>query len=649
MENYFTHLKCTNFRGLIDFETDFCKDLNEISGDNGVGKTTVLSSILWCLFGKDIDNRKVFQITPIINGETRHEMTTNVELVINNSFVVNRTWSCGETTLQYGFIDSEGKKNLVKSTQTKFNEVLKEKFIGEEEFKALSNVSYLPSLSWEKLKTFIFDLIGEVNDKQVLEAQEFPLCEKFIVNFGSIEFANKLKEAKRKLNEKIKELETKIEYATQIKLKYLAEKDETERLEELKEKYTKLLNEHNEAYTEMLNAKKLKNEKEETVSKLSAKAFVMRKDVDERKLRLETMKNNYRNSNFSVEAQRNADLLKNDNEIFAEQRKLITLKSTKESLDDKLETTKKEGEELKNKEVKVEKETCIYCGSKLKPEIIEATLEKMKQQQKEEIRKIKEKYDLCKLEIDKVAKDIEECEIKIKTLENEKEVIKNREYTSIEETEEQKLIKKQIIATQGDIDLMMKEIDACDIEKNRVMAEIRAMQIPEIEEPTEIIERLNDINDKLATNTALKKIENDIEELRQEYSRANEQKDLNFRTEQELILFNSVKSDMLKKKVAKYFDLVEFKTLRERKDGTLEQCFCIAYNGIVYEELNTAQKIKVAIDLVLGIQKIKDKKVPILIDSVEVITRLPKYDTQTIITRSIKQDVPKILLNGVEV
>ena len=66
-----------------------------------------------------------------------------------------------------------------------------------------------------------------------------------------------------------------------------------------------------------------------------------------------------------------------------------------------VENLKNNGNKLKQKEVKVENETCSACGQKLPEDKIKETLEKLKQQQLEELQKIKEDYDRQKKELEK--------------------------------------------------------------------------------------------------------------------------------------------------------------------------------------------------------------------------------------------------------
>ena len=74
----FTKLNIHNFRNINDLEINFNENVTEISGENGLGKTNTLSAIMWCLWGKNIDDNKQFVISPIIDNEERNDMTISV-------------------------------------------------------------------------------------------------------------------------------------------------------------------------------------------------------------------------------------------------------------------------------------------------------------------------------------------------------------------------------------------------------------------------------------------------------------------------------------------------------------------------------------------------------------------------------------------
>ena len=71
----------TNFRG-ANRVTEFDQDLTTISGRNGSGKSRHFDAFLWCLFGKDSEERNDFNIRTEKNGEPLHKIECSVEIVL---------------------------------------------------------------------------------------------------------------------------------------------------------------------------------------------------------------------------------------------------------------------------------------------------------------------------------------------------------------------------------------------------------------------------------------------------------------------------------------------------------------------------------------------------------------------------------------
>ena len=59
-----------NFKGIRNAEFNFNTTTNNISGDNATGKTTIVNAFLWCLFGKDIEDRKDYEIKTYDKGRS---------------------------------------------------------------------------------------------------------------------------------------------------------------------------------------------------------------------------------------------------------------------------------------------------------------------------------------------------------------------------------------------------------------------------------------------------------------------------------------------------------------------------------------------------------------------------------------------------
>lgn len=638
MKNNYTYLKIENFRGIENLELNFKDGLNEIHGDNGVGKTTILDSITWVLFGKNLaDKKSGFTISPIINGIERNDIETKVKLIINNNFVVIRTWKDKKTTLQCGFIEN-GEENIVSMTQTEFKKILSEKFIDEEEFKALSNINYIPSLKWQELKEFIFSLIGEIKDEEVLLNGDFENIAMTVRTFGIEKATEQIKTTDRELNESIKTLEIEINNTNVLKTKYVAENEESETLKKEKEEIEKYIDETNKTNidnTILMTEYERKAEEQHNIIQ-QIKAYKNSILMNEEKIK--TYNELYTENAYNAGLAKNQALTTIQMNIDGVKTKISYSESRIKDLNDVLEDCRTEAKEFADKEVKIENESCPSCGQKLPEEKIKETLETLKKQHDDKIEEYKKQIQNLLLNIDTIKKEIEEDNNLVKALEEKYKKAETEDYTGIvKETEKQKeyrVLKEQLEIENENIKKQIKELES----------KVEEVVKPDVKnvDLTSYISRLNEINDKLSTTITLSKLEEDIRNKEAELSAKKISKEVNYKKMQEIIAFNNAKAELLKQRVRKYFKMVEFITSETTGDGNLVETFKLAYNGIAYEDLNQSMKIILCLDLLMGIQRIKDKHICILIDNGEQITRLPEVDTQLIVTYVKKQDIKKV-------
>ena len=77
-------LTLCNFKGEQARTTHFNADVTTISGANGLGKSRHFDAFVWCLFGKDVQDRKDYEVrTRLANGELLHEVECSVTVVLN--------------------------------------------------------------------------------------------------------------------------------------------------------------------------------------------------------------------------------------------------------------------------------------------------------------------------------------------------------------------------------------------------------------------------------------------------------------------------------------------------------------------------------------------------------------------------------------
>lgn len=635
----FNKLIIKNFRNIKELEIDFNSNTTEIIGENGLGKTNTLSAITWCLFGKNIDDNKQFAISPIINGVEDNSVLTTVKMVLNGTYVVERSYKDRKTSLRTGWIIDD-KENLVNITQTNYSKELEEQLVNEETFKSLSNITYVPNLNWKDLKKLIFDLIGDIKDDEVLIRDNFTLIEQYVRKFGIEQAQKLLKETDTQLKDDIKRLETEYQTLKATKEKYVADETENQKLVARKEEIEKQLYDY-ETNIKALQEKILEyNNKQTEIEKLKLELNRLNNQLIYCKNAISEYDELYKQNSFNAELLREKEVKEKQYEIDNLERQMqqndtIIVEQQKE-----LERIKEQGNNLKQKEIKIENETCSTCGQRLPEEKIQEILNKLKEQQISQLQELKNKYDSLqastKLIEEKKEKLIEEQKNCIKQLEE----IKNKGYEVIDETEKQKKIRILKEEKELEVKELESKFNSLSSEINTKTLEFNSLEKPVIVEDDNLPLKLelNEINDKLATTITLNKLNEDVESALKELNSKKGMMSLNKEKINEVIKFNNVKADLLQKKVRSYFEIVNFRTKEFTIDGQEVETFKITNSdGVEFKEVNTAQKIQLGLDLLKGIMKAKEIYTPVIIDGVEVLTSDLKNDvSQLIITRAIK-------------
>ena len=633
-----TKLHITNFRNINELEINFDNNFTEIYAQNGKGKTNTLSSIMWCLFGKNIYDEKQFPISPIIDGEERNDITTNVKLVINDEYVVSRSYYKRLTTLQTGYI-IDGKEQLVAITQTNFNKELAEKYVDETTFKSLSNINYIPNLNWKDLKEMIFSLIGGVSDEEVLLREDFSQIEDYVKKFGVDTTQKVLKDTDSQLNEDIKRLEAEYQVLVNTKEKYVLDASDNTMLQNRKEEIENILKrseeEEKKKYIAIEEQNKVKNKIEDL--KRDIQSLKMQYEMNDSTIK--SYQDLYLKNNYDVEMIRQKDINYIQTKIDEKINRRESLDNSNNSYREKLEKIKEKGNELKQKEIKIENDKCSACGQRLPEEIIEKTLNNLKQVQLNELQQLQKEYNNIKTIISENSKEIEKINNEIFDLDKMLQETKVKTYEIVEETERQKEIrvaKEQKELEQVKLNDMIKDREKTLTELEKEYDSMEKISFSEIDNSS-LINELNEINTKLATTITLNRIKEDIEQTNLALDTKKNNKLINKNKMQLVAKFNNIKADILREKVRKNFKLVDFKTREINSKGDEEETFKICINGIDYKNLNTGMQILVAIDLIHGIQKLKNIYVPIIIDNMETLSEdIELEDTQLIITRVVR-------------
>ncbi len=629
MQLIFKEITISNFKGIADLHIEFTENKNILEGENGIGKTSVLDAITWCLFGKNFADEKLFKITPIIDEVEQTNLITSVELKVNDT-LIERIWDNSKATI---------KVDGVKFGIREFNDYLRDKFlITDEEFKSLSNTDYIPKLHWRDLRNLIMGLVGEITNEEVYTRGDFSLIEDKIESVGIEKTVEDIKTSKSNLSNEIKRLQGNIDQKTSDIQELVVDEEEQKQLTLRKEELKKQIDEYN-------TLKDKKASQNSDISKLNKlQSDLSANETEQGRLRADNVEyqKTYDSSNIDIALIKQNKIKDIENRINYVKQDIERLDFEKSTLiADREELRQKYNEEV-NREIKVENSICSACGQPLPEEKIQDVLSKLKEESKSlangYVNKAKQKLVRME-EIDLLISNYNE---KINSLKKDIEQVENEQIDPNQESNIQKQMKFNMERNAERLSGLME--DAKKLEKNIVDLKeiISKHEVIEISNISSLQNELEEIVNKLAISETLNKFKAQLKCLQDDYSNLLKEKELLNEKEQQVILFNNTKAEMLKERIKHNFKLADFITQEETKDGKLVETFKIAINGIEYNALNTGHKILVALDLIDNIQRMKNKRLPILIDGLGELTRLPELDTQVIGCRAKYQANKKL-------
>ena len=176
MKIFLKSLELKNFKGIKQLKINF-GPATRISGDNGTGKTTIMDSFMWLLFGKDSKDRKDYKIKTITeNGEELHGIEHSVigELEVDGTLIkLQRTYKeqwtkkRGQATPEFKTHTTDYLINDVPAKMTEYNEKVS-KILPDSTFKLITNPLYFTSLNWKKQREILLEIVGNVDTENII-------------------------------------------------------------------------------------------------------------------------------------------------------------------------------------------------------------------------------------------------------------------------------------------------------------------------------------------------------------------------------------------------------------------------------------------------------------------------------------------------
>lgn len=596
-----------NFMCYAHTEFDFY-DITKIIAKNGIGKSTIATAYLWCLFNCDYDLKDNPVVRREVDGVSVDDMDTYGELTfdvdgkeVTMKKVQKRTYSKDGSSYKD---DNKYFVNDVPKTLKDFNAYLD---IDMSVFKMCSNINAFLNQKPAEMREYLFSLVENVTDLDIAHskaelAELVPLLEKYTTEeLTAMNKATKAKIAKDLpiLDGQIKEKERDIQIKSDIDTSdlELLKNSLKEQIKDCIAKQTdndKLLAEYDKASADILDLKfkqgdlsRKANEenvkaRREIEGKISDKQFLVRQTE---KTITDTENNiTYQQTTVDIinkQLQDIRDKWKAENERKFDETSLICSYCGQEYPEDKKEQLRADFDSHKAEELKL----ITYNGNLFKDKL-DKNKKILKDLQKE-LPQHRESLEMLNTAITDLEKQLSE-------LPQEIDVTATEEY---KELEQQIAEKEQAMHKANDI--------------SSVKAELKAQE-------NDLRQQLSECERKIAESNT-EKDEQRLEELRaeqrtQEQNKTNAEKILDLLDE-----LDKAKNETLSDSINSHFSLVKWKLFELNKSGGYKSVCIPTVNGksILTTMSNKGNRILGRVDICNSIQKISGMSVPIILDDSE--------------------------------
>lgn len=610
-------------------------DITKIMAENGVGKSTIATAYLWCLFNCDYELKDNPVVRREVDGVSVDDMDVSVELTLDvdgkevtMKKVQKRTYSKGEN----GYKDDNAYfVNDVRKNLKDFNAHLD---VDMNVFKMCSNINTFLNQKPAEMREYLFSLVENVTDLDIAHskaelAELVPLLEKYSAEeLSAMNKATKTKITKDLpiLDGQIKEKERDIQIKqdTDVSDLELYRNSLKEQIADCIAKQTdndKLLAEYDKASADILDLKfkqgdlsRKANEdnvkaRREIEDKISDKKFLVKqteKTIDDCENQIDSGKHHSVVLNESIESYRN--LYKNTHSLKFDESNLVCSYCGQEYPEDKKEQIKADFESKKATEI----EKITNLGNNAKSELD------------------KENETIASLENELVEHRKSLVMLNTAIADLEKQLSELPQEIDVTATEEYKALEQQIAEKEQ---AMHKANDV-----SAVKAELKAQE-------NDLRQQLSECERKIAESNT-EKDEQRLEELRaeqrtQEQNKANAEKILDLLDE-----LDKAKNEALTEAVNSHFGLVKWQLFEYAKNGNYKSCCIPTVDGksILTTMSNKGNRILGRVDICNSIQKISGISAPIVLDDSESLST----DNQKKVAEMVNSQLIMLIVNDSE-
>lgn len=634
MEIKLKHMELENFMCYDKKEFDFYEN-TKIMGSNGIGKSSIATAYMWCLFGCDYELKDNPEVRRVVSGQTVDDVDVSVELLLDvdgTEISVKKVQKRKYSKDKSGYKDDNSYFiNEVPKTLKDFNAYLD---VDMKIFKMCSNINAFLNQKPAETREYLFGLIDDISDIDIAKKSDklsciIPCLEKYTAE--EISVMNKAAKAKIAreipiLDGQIKEKERDIQFKQDIEVSDLELQKNSlkEQIADCVSKQTdndKLMAEYDKASSDILNLKFELND----MVRAANEENIQKKNVFRDKIA---------DSEFEIN--------RLDREIGILNSKI---KETNENINNHnadLEKARKDWKKVSGMKFDDKVGYCQMCGRKLEQEKIDSMISEFETRKRNTLDETTKKGNDLVAELNKEKETLAGLYDKVNGLEKtvakkskegedyKKQLSELPEKIDITGTEKYKTLEQKIAENE---EAMHKANDI-----SAVKAELKAQE-------ASLRRQLSDCESEIAkSDTAAD--EQRLEELRQARIDAEQKKANAEKTEYLLGVLERAKNDTLSDSINSMFGLVNWELYALNKSGGYKSVCIPTVDGksILSTMSNKGNRILGRVDVCNSIQKISGISVPIILDDSESLS----IDNQKKVAEMVDSQLIMLIVNDGE-
>lgn len=602
-----------NFKGYVN-QTLTLNDSTEIVGENGAGKTTILTAHMWLWADRDADLKSNPDIYPIGAEEVTPRVEEQIDIdgkIINVAKQQKRTVSkpnadgVSKISLTNSF-----EINAVPKSERDFKAYFEELGVQLDLFLPLSHTDAFTSQKSNDMRKVLFQMASELSDKDVAETiGDIPETTALLGNYTAEEIRAMQNATMRKINEeygrngeilraKIEGLESAKQESTVDVNGLINEKHALEkRISEISDEIAKSGEATDKALRALSNEiTDLRNTYSDKVREARAEYDSKRRGIDSELLRIQSEMGN---AMAALSSTRHT-LEQRSKQIEEDKAALFRLRD---------EWTKENARQMDENSL-----VCPTCGRELPEEMKEETRKKFEQSKKNNLQIISDRGSALNAKVRKMA---EECEAdKAKHAEIGKSIGKWEKEIKQLEAKRAKLAEPTEPQECADI---LKQIEAKE-------SEMRSLNTTGIttklnDERIGIQTRIGEIDAALQTSRANNSIDTKIALLRAKQSEYEQSRADCERILYQLDLISRRKNELLEESINSHFKMVKFRLFTYLKNGNYaEDCTPMIDGKSINNHSNGALRTLAKLDIIDGLQRYYGQYFPVIADDFALVT-----------------------------